>query len=381
MTNTVIPQTDPKAAYLDQRAAIDQAITRVLESGWYILGREVSAFEQEFAAFNGAAHGIGVANGTDALVLGLRALGVGPGDAVVTVSHTAVATVAAIELTGALPVLIDVDECHGMAPDQLEEVLNGRLAGGDRLSLPVKAIVPVHLYGHPVALDRIMDIAAHFGVPVLEDCSQAHGATFDGRIVGTFGALAAFSLYPTKNLGALGDGGVLITNNSALAERLRHLREYGWKERYISHDAGHNSRLDELQAAILRVKLEKLGAHNARRQAIAEAYDRGLDSLSLERPRRRPNTVPVFHQYVVTTPSRDALRTALQARGIMTNIHYPAPVHLQPAYLGRLPHGPGGLPQTERMAGLVLSLPMYPQLGDEAVASVVAALRDVVPSL
>lgn len=381
MSSTAIPQTDPKAAYLAQRAAIDQAIARVLESGWYILGREVAAFEQEFAAFHSVGHGIGVANGTDALVLGLRALGVGPGDAVVTVSHTAVATVAAIELAGARPVLVDTDEFYGMDPDQLDAVMAGRLAAGASLPEPVKAIIPVHLYGQPVALDRIMAIAEQHGVAVLEDCSQAHGATFGGQIVGTFGAAAAFSLYPTKNLGAIGDGGALITGDEMLAERLRHLREYGWKERYISHLAGHNSRLDELQAAILRVKLEQLAADNARRQAIAAAYDHGLEGLPLDLPRRRPNSTSTFHQYVIETPHRDALREALRVRGVMTNIHYPQPVHRQPAYAGRVPLGPAGLPRTEAAAGRVLSLPMFPQLDDERVGIVIAAVRQAMDEL
>lgn len=364
----MIPQTDPKAGYLAQAAEIDAAIRRVLESGWYILGKEVAAFEAEFAAFVGAGHGIGVANGTDALIVGLRALGVGPGDGVVTVSHTAVATVAAIELVGATPILVDIDQGYGMDADELAAVLKNS-------PVPIKAIIPVHLYGQPVALDRIMPLAERHGVAVLEDCSQAHGATFGAGQVGTFGRLAAYSLYPTKNLGALGDGGVLVTNDAAIDASLRALREYGWRERYISSSTGQNTRLDEMQAAILRVKLARLTADNARRQAIGAAYDKGLAGCGLALPWRRPGTTHVFHQYVVSHARRDAIRDAVKAAGIATNIHYPMPVHLQPAYLGRVPLGPGGMTRTEAAAHSIFSLPMYPQMNEEAVARTIAALR------
>jgi len=367
---TTIPQTDPKASYIAHRDAIDAAIQRVLESGWYILGREVDAFEAEFAAFAGASHAVGVANGTDALVLALRAVGVGQGDAVVTVSHTAVATVAAVELVGATPVLIDVDDAYGMDAAALEAVLANDPTGGR-----IKAVLPVHLYGQPVNLDAVLDLAARHQLSVIEDCSQAHGATWHGRGVGNFGAVAAFSLYPTKNLGALGDGGIVITNNQAIGASLRALRQYGWQDRYISETAGQNSRLDELQAAILRVKLAHLGEANARRQAIAALYDRTFDELGVERPIRRPGGEHVFHQYVINLDNRDALRKALHAQGIASNVHYPTPIHLQPAYRGRVPLGPGGLPHTERCASRILSLPMFPQLDDVAVERIVSALR------
>lgn len=363
----VVPQTDPKAGYLAQQADIDAAIQRVLSSGWYILGQEVKAFEAEFAAWVGVAHGVGVANGTDALVVGLKALGVGAGDWVATVSHTAVATVAAIELAGAKPVLVDIDQGYGIDPDQLDAV-------ADRY--PLKAIIPVHLYGQPVALDRVLALAKARGIAVLEDCSQAHGAMFGAAQVGSFGALAAYSLYPTKNLGAIGDGGVLVTAAAELAQRLRELREYGWRERYVSDTAGQNSRLDELQAAILRVKLARLTADNARRQAIALAYDNGLAGLNgLGLPWRRPGSSHVFHQYVVTHAKRDDLKAALKARGVMSNVHYPLAVHQQGAYRGRIAVAPGGLPATEKAVAQVLSLPMYPQMTDAQVAQVIAAVR------
>lgn len=367
MPDAPIPQTDPKAGYLAQRAAIDAAIRRVLESGWYILGEEVAAFEHEFAAFVGTAHAVAVASGTDALILGLRALGIGPGDAVATVSHTAVATVAAVELAGATPLLIDVDDCATMDPEGLSAAL-------ERMPR-VKAVIPVHLYGQPAAMDAIRRLAEARGLAILEDCSQAHGATFAGAQVGTLGQAAAYSLYPTKNLGALGDGGILTTNDAVVAERLRALREYGWRERYVSDIAGYNSRLDPLQAGILRVKLAHLAADNARRQGIAAAYDAGLAGADVERPARRPNATHVFHQYVIQSPRRDALRAALKQAGVMTNIHYPVPVHLQPAYRGRVPLGPKGMARTEALAGRILSLPMYPQMTDAQVARVIAAVR------
>lgn len=368
MSETV-PQSDPKAAYLAQRREIDAAVARVLAGGWYILGEEVAAFEREFAAYIGVRHCIGVANGTDALVLALRAIGVEREDYVVTVSHTAVATVAAIELAGAKPLLLDIDPARfTLDPDELARVLAsppGRIA----------AILPVHLYGQPADLDAILPLARRHGVRVIEDGAQCHGARLGGRRAGSLGDIAAFSLYPTKNLGALGDGGILVTDDDALAERLGALREYGWRTRYVSDLAGMNSRLDELQAAILRVKLAALDADNARRAAIAERYDAALADLPLVLPARAPGASHVFHQYVVRSPRRDALREALRANGIGTNIHYPVPVHLQPAYRGRVALGASGLAESERAAREVLSLPMFPQLEEAQAMRVVAALR------
>jgi dTDP-4-amino-4,6-dideoxygalactose transaminase len=370
MSDAPVLQNDPKAAYLAQRAAIDAAIAGVLDSGWYILGREVAAFEQEFATYIGRAHGVGVANGTDALVLALRACGVGPDDYVATVSHTAVATVAAIELAGARPLLVDIDPATcTLDAGELERVLAappGRVA----------AIVPVHLYGQAANLDAILPLARRHGAWLVEDCAQCHGAMLEGQRLGSFGDVASFSFYPTKNLGALGDGGMVVTGDDALAERLRALREYGWRERYVSDIVGMNSRLDELQAAVLRVKLAALDADNARRQAIAAEYDAGLSGLDLQLPARRPGATHVFHQYVVRASWRDALRQALKARGIGTNIHYPVPVHLQPAYAGRLAQGPSGLACSELAAVEVLSLPMYPQLEASQVARVITAVRE-----
>jgi dTDP-4-amino-4,6-dideoxygalactose transaminase len=364
-----IPQTDPRAGYLAHKEEIDAAALRTLASGRYILGEEVRGFEHEFAVFVGARHAVAVANGTDALEIGLRALGIGPGDGVVTVSHTAVATVAAIELAGARPILVDIDPADfGMALDDLASVLA-------KPPVRVRAVIPVHLYGQPAQIEAIVALADSAGAKVLEDCSQAHGAVVKGRQVGRFGALGAYSLYPTKNLGALGDGGVLVTDDDALAGKLRALREYGWRQRYVSNTLGRNSRLDELQAAILRVKLRYLAEENARRREIAARYDEGLAQAAYHLPAMRPEVTHVYHQYVVRARARESVREFLKGQGIATNVHYPLPVHLQPAFRGRVLRGPSQLAQTEAIMGEILSLPIYPQLDEVAVARVVAAMR------
>ena len=365
----MIAQADPKAGYLAQKQEIDAAVAGVLARGAYILGPEVDAFEVEFASFIGTGFAIGVASGTDAITLVLKALGIGPGDGVATVSHTATATAAAIELAGATPVLVDVEpESFGMGPAALERLLKAP-------PLPIRAVVPVHLYGRPAPIAAIMALAERHGAVVLEDASQAHGAAVDGRRVGGFGAAGAFSLYPTKNLGAFGDAGVLVTRDQELAARARRLREYGWRRRFVAETPGMNTRLDELQAAILRVKLRRLDEANARRRAIARAYAEGLDGLPLARPGEGAGETCVWHQYVIRCDDRDGLRARLGEAGVGTAIHYPAPVHLQDAYAGRLPLGPGGLPVTEQLAGEILSLPIYPELGDDAVGKVIEAVR------
>lgn len=373
MAHAPIPQNDPKAAYLAQREAIDAAIARVLESGWYILGKETASFEEEFAAAIGCRHGVGVGNGTDALVLAFRALGIGPGQTVVTVSHTAVATAAAIEMVGATPLLLDIDPVtYTMDPGELERVLAAPPSGIGRIA----AIVPVHLYGHPADLAAIGALARSHGVKLIEDCAQSHGASFEGRPAGSFGDLACFSFYPTKNLGALGDGGMVTTSDDALADELRAIREYGWRgQRYVSERTGMNTRLDELQAAILRVKLTRLAEDNERRRALAARYGAGLAGLPVVLPQQDARATHVFHQYVLRSIGRDRLREALQAAGIGTNIHYPVPIHLQPGYRGGVLTGPTGMRHTERAAEEILSLPMYPQLGEAAVDRTIEAIR------
>jgi dTDP-4-amino-4,6-dideoxygalactose transaminase len=367
-----VPQANPGAGYRALRGEIDVAVARVLESGWYILGQEVRAFEAEFAAWLGATAAVGCGNGTDALALALRALGVGPGMSVVTVSHTAVATVAAIEMVGATPLLIDIEpDYYTMDPGELAEVLAHPPAGVP----PIRAVIPVHLYGQPAAIEPIVAVCRRHGVPVIEDCAQAHGATIAGRKVGTFTEGAAFSFYPTKNLGALGDGGMVAMRDAGTGTAIAALRQYGWRSHYISDAIGVNSRLDEMQAAILRVKLQHLDAQNARRQTIAAAYDAALRGASLAPPARRGDAGHVFHLYVLRVPERAALQARLREAGIGTGIHYPVPVHLQPAYRGRLPVGPAGCRATEIAAEQVLSLPIYPELTDAQVAQVCEALR------
>jgi dTDP-4-amino-4,6-dideoxygalactose transaminase len=352
---------DPRAAYQAAAGEIQAAIRRVLESGHYILGPEVEAFEREFAAYLGAAYAVSVANGTDALELALRAAGVKSGDRVITVANTATATAAAVALAGAEVVLVEIDpRTMTMDPGALER----RLAGPRDPRF--KAVVPVHLYGHPVDLPRIMDIARRHGLAVIEDCAQAHGASIQGRRVGTWGDAAAFSFYPTKNLGAIGDGGAVTTNNARLAEQVRLLRQYGWRQRYVSETPGKNSRLDELQAAILRVKLAQLDAGNQRRQELAAQYFRRLAGTRLILPETAPGCQPVWHQFVVRTAARESLRLQLEGAGVQTTVLYPVPIHRQPAYRDDNLQ----LPLTEQACRELLCLPIHPGLSNADVDSI-----------
>ena len=368
-----MPAADPRLNYLAHKDEINEAVQRVLDSGWYILGKEVHAFEDEFASYLGARSAIGVGNGTDALHLALRACGIGKGDAVITVSHTAVATVAAIELAGATPLLVDIDpSTFTLDTNQVEDAItkfeDRRNAASEGARL--KAIVPVHLYGHPADMAGILEIAKRHDLYVIEDCAQSLGASIQGRKTGTWGDIAAFSFYPTKNLGALGDGGALVTNDTALATRARELREYGWGKRYISESRGMNTRLDELQAAVLRVKLKYLDQENMRRQEIAGFYDAQLSATGLVLPRLRGPVTHVYHQYVVRCKRREDLRSFLQARAIGTLVHYPLPVHLQPAYRSVSVPARTEMYETERVCREVLSLPMYPELSDLQIQTV-----------
>jgi dTDP-4-amino-4,6-dideoxygalactose transaminase len=375
-----IPQTDPKASYLAQKAEIEQAIMRTLEGGRYILGEEVTTFEKAFASFAKASHGIAVANGTDALEVALRALDLPPGSGVVTVSHTAVATVAAIELAGLTPVLADIEpDFYTMDPTAVGMALTGDISGGSEPRPTIRAVIPVHLYGQMAAMNEIVAQARKHGLCIIEDCAQAHGAALDDKPVGSFGDIACYSFYPTKNLGAVGDGGLVTTSKGELAERMKMIREYGWKSRYVSDIKGLNSRLDELQAAILSVKLPRLAAANARRGEIARLYDKGLAGV-LPTPKLRSGARHVYHQYVVRVPGdkREMIRERMAERGVGTLIHYPMPVHLQPAYKGKIWLAGDNLSVTEKAAEEVLSLPMYPELKDDAVAEVIAALKAAV---
>lgn len=364
----MIPQSNPHANYLRYQAEIDEALCRVLKSGRYILSEETSRFEAEFAAYIGTKYAVGMSSGTQALHLSLRALGVGPGDEVITVSHTAVATVAAIEMAGATPVFIDIHPLsYTLNPERLYEVLTAR----------TKAVIPVHLYGQPADLDPILALAKKHHLFVLEDCAQSHGAKYRERRTGSWGHAAAFSFYPTKNLGGLGDGGAVTTQDPFLYERLKALRQYGWDENRISLSSGWNSRLDELQAAVLRVKLAHLEESNKRRIEIACAYHSLLGgSPKLTLPSSIDDTVHVFHQYVVQcadNSGRDRLMTFLSEQGIQTAVHYPVPVHMQPAYMHRLP-GSQSLPVTEGVCPRILSLPAYPELADYEIEKVAMAI-------
>ena len=370
MTDLPIPQSDPRASYFEQQDEIDAAVARVLAGGQYILGGEAAAFESAFAAWLGVAHAVGAGSGTDALELALRACGIGAGDLVFTVSHTAVATVAAIERAGATAVLVDIEPGgFTMDPAVLEAALRRPPPGRPA------AILPVHLYGEPADLAPVLRLASRHGLRVIEDCAQSHGALYRGAKTGTFGDIACFSFYPTKNLGAFGDAGMTAADDPSLATALREIREYGWRDRYISARVGINTRLDPIQAAILAAKLPRLAADNARRQAVAAHYDEGLAGLPLALPGRRPDRGHVFHQYVIRSGTRDALREHLGRVQIGTGIHYPAPVHRQPAYEGRLAEFPPSLPETTRAAREILSLPVYPQLPAASVDRVIAATR------
>lgn len=361
-----VPFIDLQASYQAQKVQIDTAVSNVLSTGWYVLGQEVHQFEEEFAAFCQTPHAIGVASGTDALLLTLKAFDIGPGDEVITVAHTAVATAAAIELCGATPVFVDVDPItYTLNPALIEPKITRR----------TKAIIPVHLYGHPANMDAILRIARSHDLLVIEDNAQAHGALFDGRTVGSMGDAGAFSFYPTKNLGAIGDGGAIICQSQEIAIRLQSLRQYGWQRRYVSEEVGYNSRLDELQAAILRVKLRTLQSNNQRRQSVADHYAHLLAGCPLRLPQARANCKHVYHLYVIQAEERDEMQAYLSEHGIGTAIHYPVPIHLQPAYR-QYNDGPGSLPVTEQLAGKILSLPMFPQITKAQVTAVAKAIRN-----
>lgn len=360
-----VPFLDVRAGYLELRREIDDAVARVLERGQYVLGEEGDAFEREFADAAGAQHCVGVASGLDALHLTLLALGVHPGDEVVVPSNTFIATWLAVSHAGARPVPVEPDEAtYNLDPARLESAIGPR----------TRAIVPVHLYGQPADLDPILEIARRRGIPVLADAAQAHGARYRGRLLGELGNAAAWSFYPGKNLGAFGDGGAITTDDDALAASLRPLRNYGSRTKYVNEVRGFNSRLDEFQAAMLRVKLAHLDRWNARRREIASRYLDGLASApTLRLPRVPPWADPVWHLFVVRTPRRAALQEHLRRAGITTAVHYPVPPHLQQAYADA-GFRRGDLPIAERIHDEVLSLPIGPHLTDADVGEVIAAL-------
>ncbi|MGD9570703.1 MAG: DegT/DnrJ/EryC1/StrS family aminotransferase [Thermoleophilia bacterium] len=363
-----VPFLDLLPAHRELAAELDAAALRVLSSGWYVLGPEVEAFEAEFAAWAGTRHCVGVGSGLDALHLALLAMGIGPGDEVLVPSNTYIATWLAVSRAGATPVPVEPDPATGnIDPDRLEDARTAR----------TRAVLPVHLYGLPADMDAVTAFAARHGLPVLEDAAQAHGAAVGGRRAGALGTAGAWSFYPTKNLGAVGDGGAVTTDDDALADRLRSLRNYGSRRKYVHDERGLNSRLDELQAAMLRVRLEHLDAWNARRAAIAARYADGLAGTGLRLPWTPEGMTHAWHVYAVHAPGRDALAAALAERGVGTLMHYPTPPHLSGAYAD-MGLGEGALPIAERLARETLSLPMGPQLAPGDVEHVIASVRDVV---
>jgi dTDP-4-amino-4,6-dideoxygalactose transaminase len=355
---------DTKRQYLGLKDELDAAMQAVMAGGHYIMGPNVKAFEEEFAREMGVAHAVAMNSGTDALHLALRALGIGPGDEVITTAFTFAATSEAIGILGATPVLVDIDPTtFNIHVAQVKAAITPR----------TRAIIPVHLFGQPADIGPLLDL----GIPVVEDCAQSTGATWKGLQTGTLGLVGCFSFFPTKNLGTAGDGGMCVTNDPAIADRIRMLRSHGWKRKYYQEVIGINSRLDELQAAILRVKLPHLKAWNEDRRAIAARYDELLkDVPGVVTPGTLPDTVPVFHQYTIRVQDRDRVSLALKELGIETQVYYPYPLHLLPIHepLGK---GEGAFPEAERACREVLSLPMFPGLTAAEQDEVVAALRRV----
>ena len=368
MANVKVPYLDLKAQYQSIKPEIDAAIARVLDSCQFVLGSEVAGFEQEFATYCGAAECIALNSGTSALHLALLAAGVGPGDEVITVPFTFVASVAAVIYAGARPVLVDIDpRSFTMDPTLIEAAITPR----------TKAILPVHLYGQSADMDPIMEVARRHGLIVIEDAAQAHGAKYKGRPVGSIGDMGCFSFYPGKNLGAYGEGGAVTTSNAEYARTVRMLRDWGQDRKYHHLLRGFNYRMEGFQGAILRVKLRHLEAWTEARRRVVSLYNDLLADSGVETPTEMPWGRHVYHVYTLRTDDRDGLQAALQAEGIQTGIHYPVPAHLQPAYAD-LGYGRGAFPHAEAAAQQVLSLPLYPELSSQAVTEVAAAVKKAV---
>ncbi|RZU00797.1 DegT/DnrJ/EryC1/StrS family aminotransferase [Rivibacter subsaxonicus] len=365
----MIPFVDLKAQYASIKTEVNAAIQGVLESCQFTLGSEVVAFEQEFAAYCQGQHGIGVNTGTSALHMALLAAGIGPGDEVITVPFTFVATVAAIQYAGATPVLVDIDpKTFTIDVGAIEAAITPR----------TKAIMPVHLYGQPADMDPILEIARRHGLIVIEDACQAHGAEYKGRRVGSIGDMGCFSFYPGKNLGACGEGGMVVTNNAEYARTIRMLRDWGAEKKYHHVMKGYNFRLEGIQGAVLRVKLRHLEAWTEARRRAAASYERHLAGSGIATPQAAAYARHVYHVYAIRTQHRQAWQEQLLAAGIQTGVHYPIPVHLQPAYAD-LGYGVGAFPHAERASAEVLSLPMFPELSEAQCETVCAALRALAP--
>jgi dTDP-4-amino-4,6-dideoxygalactose transaminase len=365
-----VPFVDLKAQRASIAREIDQAISSVLDSTAFILGPEVDLFEREFAAYCGVQYAVGVDSGTAALELALRAYGIGPGDEVITAANTFIATALAATYTGATPVLVDINpRTYNIAVDQIRGAITRK----------TKAIIPVHLYGQPADMDPILDIARQHHLIVIEDACQAHGVRYKNARVGSLGDAAAFSFYPAKNLGGLGDGGMVVTNDKTVAETIKGLRNVGQREKYRHELLGHNHRLDSLQAAVLRVKLRYLDTWNQARRAHAQEYEQLLADSDVVLPSVPSYSEPNWHLYVVRVRDRDSLRVHLSEKGIATGIHYPIPVHLQPAYQS-MDFAAQSFPVTEEYANEIVSLPMYAELTPDAIEYVCDAIKDFVGS-
>lgn len=359
---------NPKAQFIHYEDEIRQAINSVLVRGNYILGPEVENFEANFSSYIGATNGVGLNSGTDALILTLRALGVGVGDEVITVSHTAIATIAAILAVGATPVLVDIDPAYyTIDPIRVTEAVTKK----------TKAIIPVHIYGQSADMDSIMQIANDHNLYVIEDCAQATGASYKGRKVGSIGIAGCFSFYPTKNLGAIGDGGMVVTSDNKLADSISKLRQYGWDQSRKTQVSGLNTRLDEIQAAILNIKLKYLEVDNQRRIEISNQYTRSLKDIGLKLPNTRNETTHVYHLFVVEVEQRDHYIRKLNALDIYPGVHYSVPAHHSYGYSDKCTIPENGLPVTEKIINTVLSLPLYPEITDESISKVIKAIKNL----
>jgi dTDP-4-amino-4,6-dideoxygalactose transaminase len=366
MIKTVVPMIDLKRQYEDLKEELAEALAVALESTRYVLGPGVEELERKVADYMGVGHAVGVASGTDALHLAMKSLGIGEGDEVITTPFTFFATVEAILYVGATPVFVDIEpETFNIDPHRIEEKITGR----------TKAIMPVHIFGHPAGMGEIMDTAHRHGLSVVEDCAQAFGASLGGTRAGAFGEMGCFSFYPSKNLGAYGDAGMVVLRDGGMASEIRKIRNHGSQGGYIHEIVGMNSRLDELQAAVLLVKMKRIDAYNEARRRNARLYT-GMLSGKVRCPVEKEGCVHVYHQYTITSPVRDRIQERLMEAGIASTVYYPVPLHLQPA-LGYMGHGQGDFPVAERAANEVLSLPMYPELEQETIGHIAEIVLSV----
>ncbi len=367
-----IPLLDLKAQYQSVKNEIDEVVARVIESQYFILSDEVENLEKEIADYSGTSYAAGVASGTDALILSLRALGIGPGDSVITSPFTFFATAEAISILGAKPIFVDIDPgTYNIDPDKIEELLR---APSNEQQATIKALIPVHIYGQCADMDRIMEIAGKYDLKVIEDCAQAIGATYKGKKAGSFGDTGCFSFFPSKNLGGFGDGGMIVANDQNIIERIKKIRVHGSEKQYIHEEIGYNSRLDSLQAAILRIKLRYLDKWFDERRSVAEKYTNALLPLGIVVPEVPEGNVHTYHQYSVRSEDRDVVLKYLNDNGVPSRVYYPVPLHLQPCYKD-LGYDAGDLPITESVCKSIFSLPVYPELTDEQINYVVKKIE------